>query len=254
MSIILNNVSFSYTKGAYALRNIDLQINSGQFVLLLGHNGAGKSTMLRMLNGILKPQSGKVMVMGKETHKHKTAELAVFVSVTFQNPADQIFAPSVRKELEFGPNNLRKTNKLALVDDALSMFELDSVSDIHPYDLSYSKRKLLTIASAFAMDTPILAFDEPTAGLSHPETQLVLGNFKHLVASGKTILVVSHSIEHFLNLCSQVNVISNGSIVFSGDVNEFHHNVIQLRRYGVRLPLPYRFRPHFGLSIIPSTT
>lgn len=249
MSILFKNVFFRYETGHLALDDVTFGIDQGEFVLIIGHNGAGKSTMLRLLNGILRPTRGSIFLMDKETNTKKTFDLAKLVSVTFQNPADQIFASTVYKEIEYGPVNLQKTNVFNLTEKALSMYALKEVSNEHPYDLTETTRKLITLASACAMDTPILAFDEPTAGLSFKEKNIVLSAFLKLMGKRRTLLVVSHDLESFLPLCSRVLVFHKGILQFDGSRVEFQNDLGLLRKYGIRLPLSLRLRPHVGLHL-----
>lgn len=249
MSIQFNNVFFRYKTGQLALHDVSFQIDQGEFVLIIGHNGAGKSTMLRLLNGILHPTGGSISLMGKETNMKKTFDLAKLVSVTFQNPADQIFASTVYKEIEYGPLNLQKNNVLHLVEKALSMYHLKELASEHPYDLPGTTRKLITLASACAMDTLILAFDEPTAGLSFKEKNIVLRAFSQQVVERRTFLVVSHDLESFIPLCSRVLVLYKGILQFDGSREEFQDDLMRLRKYGIRLPYSMRLRPHVGLQL-----
>jgi energy-coupling factor transporter ATP-binding protein EcfA2 len=225
-----------------ALRNISLDVASGRLLLLVGHNGAGKSTLLRLLNGMVRPEEGSVHICGKSTENRSTAELASDVAITFQNPADQLFASTVFQEVAFGPRNLARTDVDALVDSALRLCGLQSSRERHPYDLLLPERKLLTVASAIAMETPVLAFDEPSAGLSQHERTRLIQAFHELLGRGKTILVISHDLGLFLPLANQVVALEEGRIVFSGGVQELEQMIPILRKTGVRLPFPVRLQ------------
>lgn len=250
MIVEFNRVSFSYDK-APVLRDLSLQIEKGAFVLLLGRNGAGKSTMLRLLNGILHPASGSITINGIDTSKSSTANLARHVSVTFQHPANQIFASTVLKEASFGPKALKRTSPEGDATAALRMFHLDAFQHVHPYDCSPAQRKLLTLASAAATGAPVLAFDEPAVNLSFPEQQMLTAAIQQLRAGGTTVLVVSHDLELFLPLCSRVLLLHDGSAsMFDRPDQIFRHRAV-LRRAGLRLPRSFRLRPHVGLSLIP---
>lgn len=222
------------------LKNLSLEISEGERILIVGHNGAGKSTFLKLLNGLLKPTLGSIHVDGKDTRHTPTAELARLVSVTFQHPGDQIFAASVRKELAFAPTNLKRSNSEQLIATAAHIFGLDTLLDKHPYDLPPAHRKLLTVASAVASDAPILAFDEPSAGLSHFERQTLQSALQTMI--NKTLIIVSHNFDLFIPLCTRVMVMSGGRMLFDGSPTRFIETAPSFRRAGVQLPFPMRLR------------
>ena len=240
MKITLDNVGFSYPSGAAVLNGLSLEILAGEFVLVVGRNGAGKSTLLKLLNGILRPTSGSVTVAGHPTGSTPTATLAHHACVTFQNPADQIFAPTVFDEVAFAPRNLKHPNLQSLVGEALALCHLEPFKDHHPYDLPLAQRKLLTVASALASGAPFLAFDEPSAGLSQIEHHALEGIVKTLTARGVGFMVVSHDLSLFFRYATRVVVLEGGRCTFSGGVSELMQHEGVLRRAGLRLPVPLR--------------
>jgi len=242
MSIEFQNVSFSYHDNHEVLNDLSFVVEPGAFLLVIGQNGVGKSTLLKLMNGILKPSSGQVIVGGLDTATIATSRLAGEVCVTFQNPADQIFAPSVRKEVMFAPRNLRRHNVDELVSHALSLCSLDSVSSHHPYDLPAPQRRLLTIASAIASGSPFLAFDEPSAGLSQIERVVLEKLLTELKRDRRGFVVVSHDLGLFLRYASQVLVLSRGRNIFFGRPEELLEREGYLRRAGLKLPLPLRLQ------------
>lgn len=250
MIVEFNRVSFSYGVEP-VLQDLSLQVDKGEFVLLIGRNGAGKSTMLRLLNGILRPSSGRVTIDGIDTLESSTANLARHVSVTFQHPSNQIFASTVLKEASFGPRALKRTEPERKAIEALRMFHLETHLHVHPYDCSPAQRKLLTLASAAATGAPVLAFDEPAVDLSSPQQTLLTTAIERLRGNGTSFLVVSHDLELFLPHCSKVLLLHDGSAaMFDKPDRLFQHHAV-LRRAGVRLPRVLRMRPHVGLSLIP---
>ncbi len=236
MSIMVQNLSFSYSTDRKILKDVSLTIAPGEFLLIVGRNGVGKSTFLKLLNGIRKPTSGKVLIDGMDTRENSVASLARKICVTFQNPADQIFAPTVFDEVSFAPRNLKRTDPESIAQKALQLCGLEHHKTSHPYDLPPAERKLLTIASAVASDATYLAFDEPSAGLSSIEQNLLEHVITSLLAEGKGLLVVSHDLPFFFRYATRVVVLENGSLSFSGHAEELMEREGILRRAGLRLP------------------
>ena len=257
MRIEAKGLSYTYPDGTAALRGIDLQVQSGETVLILGHNGAGKSTFVKHLNGILKPTGGDVFVGEVNTKQHEVSELVHSVALSFQNPDDQIFSNTVFEEVEFGPRNLGKTNFTALAKDALRLLHLDDDAPAHPYDLHASRRKMLTIASAVAMDTPIVVFDEPTVGFDVRQKKIFASLVETLKERKKTILIISHDVDYFFQMCESIVVIHSGIIEFSGNKSALakrkDHRAL-LRRSGLPTPTLWRMSRAFGLATLPSST
>ncbi len=247
MTVAFDKVRFSYGSGQEVLRSLSFQLEPADVLLILGQNGAGKSSMLKLLNGINTPGAGDVLISGISTKGRNTADLASSVSVTFQNPADQLFATSVLKEAEYGPRNLKRRESRALASRALEMFMLDTVASVHPYDLPFAQKKMLTLASAVAMQTDILAFDEPSVSLSQRERGAVLQAVRQLREERRTLLIVSHDIELFLPVSTKALILHGGSAAFFGEASELQAHETILRQAGMRFPLSYRLRPYAGL-------
>lgn len=155
----------------------------------------------------------------------------------------------------FGPKNLRKENHADLAKDALRMFSLDEVAHAHPYDLHPSKRKLLTIASAIAMDTPVLAFDEPTAGFDLIQKHVFGGVLQNLKKRGKTVILVSHDLDYAIEYCDSVILMDRGRVTFHGSkVDLLSRPDLRglLRTSGLGLPILWRMSRAVGLRAAPS--
>jgi energy-coupling factor transporter ATP-binding protein EcfA2 len=256
LTIKTENLHHTYRGGVQALNGITLTIEDGECVLLLGQNGAGKSTFLKHLNGILKPTSGEVLIGGTNTKTHDLAYLAQFVALSFQNPDDQIFSSTVLDEATFGPRNLEKEHSSDLAHNALQMLGLEEEASSHPYDLHPTKRKLLSIASAIAMDTPIIAFDEPTAGFDMRQRRLYGEAIAHLKERKKTIILVSHDLDYSIGYSDMVVLMDRGRVTFHGSRLELFSRADfrrLLRASGLGPPVLWRMSGLLGFSAPAST-
>lgn len=222
MDIQVDSVSFTYPSGVVALRRVSLHIPSGSSLAIIGQNGAGKTTLVKHFNSLLQPTSGVVMVGDWDTREHSAAELASRVGYVFQNPDDQLFQSTLRKEVMFGPSNLGwQVDRIEeQTRRALEMMALDHAADRHPYDLSPGERKRAAMAAVLAMDTPILILDEPTTGQDHGGIELVGKVVDELNARGKTIITITHDIDFCAEHFEQVAVLANGQLLLEGPAGE----------------------------------
>ncbi len=217
-AVQLEGVSFDYPRGPRALDGVDLQVASGELVAIVGQNGSGKSTLVRHLNGLLRPTAGSVTINGRRVGRRHVAELAREVGLAFQNPDRQIFAGKVRAEVAFGPRNLgRRGAELdAVVERALAIVGLTGDEDTNPYDLGFSRRKLLALASILAMETPIVILDEPTTGQDARGISRVQKIVADLSAAGLTVIAISHDMRFVAESFQRVVVMRAGRIVLDG--------------------------------------
>lgn len=255
MNLSARHVTYRYPGGIEALRGIDLQLASGEAVAILGQNGAGKTTLVKLFNGLLRPASGAVSVGGWDAREKKVAELAARVGLAFQNPNQQLFERSVRAELAFGPRNLGRTaNEIeSAVDRALAMFALEAEAERHPYDLTASRRKLVSIAAVCAMHTPIVIFDEPTAGLDPSQRQLIGSVIADLRQSGRTILIVTHDIEFAAEYSERVVVLAEGQVAGDGPAASLLSQAELLLRSQLEPPQLVRLASGLGMQEQPLT-
>jgi len=222
MIIDVDNLSFTYGDTIAALRDISFTVAAGERVALTGHNGSGKSTLVRQLNGLLKPTTGKVVIDGCDTGSAKTAQLASKVALLFQNPDDQICKRTVWDEVVFGPRNLGyPAERIAtLAEEALGCFELTACKEKNPHDFGYSERKRIAMASIVAMDTPVVVFDEPTAGLDPHEIALLVSTLDTLRAVNKTVIIISHDMDFVAENITRTIALAGGRKVFDGATRE----------------------------------
>ena len=204
-------------ENAPVLRGLELAVQRGEFLALVGANGSGKTTLTKHFNGLLRPRHGRVRVNGQETTSRSVGELARDVGYLFQNPEQQIFSPTVRQEVAFGPQNLGLSSAEveAQVDEALDRFRLADVADSPPAILSYGLRRRVTLASLAAMDPPVLVLDEPTVGLDAPGLAETFDWLAELHAKGRTIVLVTHDMALAAEHADRVVAMHEGRIIAS---------------------------------------
>ena len=211
-----------YPGGVRALDGVDLRIGPGERVALIGQNGSGKTTLVRHLNGLLRPTDGRVSVGGDDAASLTVAQLAARVGLVFQDPDRQVFAGSVRAEVEFGPRNLgRGGDRLGrAVAAALSAAGLDGEERTNPYDLGGARRKLLALASIIAMETPVLVLDEPTTGQDARGIARVRSVIDAAAEAGRTVVAVSHDMRFVAEAFERIVVMRAGRVVLDGPPSE----------------------------------
>ncbi len=221
MNIIIEfeNVSFTYNKkDELVLRNVTFSVKKGELIAFVGRNGAGKTTLIKHINGLLKPAEGEVRVNTENIIKKPISEMAKIVGLAFQNPNHQLFAETVKKELEFGPKNLGidKEEREKIVQDVVKQFNITHLLERSPLELSGGERRLVSIASVLTMNQQILVLDEPSFGQDYRQKEM-LGNYlKELSDNGMTIIVVSHDIDFILEYIPRVIVLLQGEIIADG--------------------------------------
>ena len=215
-------LGFTYPDGTTALDGLDLRIGAGELVAIVGQNGSGKSTLVRHFNGLLRATSGHVRVDGEEVGRRHVADLARLVGIVFQNPDRQIFSGRVHSEVAFGARNLGLRGSLlnARVAAALESVGLTEHAADNPYDLGFSKRKLLATASILAMDTPALVLDEPTTGQDAPGVARMRAIVAELAAAGRTVIAISHDMRFVAESFPRVVVMRAGRVVLDGSPDD----------------------------------
>ena len=224
MTIEFRGVHASYDENIPILRGVDFTVGDGEFVAFVGTNGAGKSTTMRLMNGLLKPDSGEVLIDGVPTTQLKTSELARRVGFLFQNPDSQICCNTVREELLFGFRALKMDMGRAQrrVDDIIAEFGFNADDD--PFLLNRGTRQLLALASIVVLETPVIVLDEPTTGLDFRECVKVLDLIRRLHERGTTVVMVCHDMEVVADFAERVIVMSDGKVVDQGPTFEVLRN------------------------------
>jgi energy-coupling factor transport system ATP-binding protein len=223
MAVIeLQSISFTYPGGTKALQDASLTVERGESLAVIGQNGAGKTTMIKMVNGLLRPTTGEVHLFGEDISKTSTAKIARKVGFVFQNPRTQIFLGSVQAEAEFGPQRIGMSHEQVRerVTVALELVDLAGRRNVHPYDMTPAERKLLTIASILSMDPQILILDEPTGGLDYVAANRVAAVVENYLAQGRTVITVTHDMDFVARCFQRVVVMNQGRVVRDGPLHE----------------------------------
>lgn len=215
--IEFKNVSASYDGELPILRDVGFRIPDGDFVAFVGTNGAGKSTTMRLVNGLLKPSSGQVLIDGVPTTQLRTSQLAAKVGFLFQNPDRQICCSTVREELLFGlrAQGRADAEAQAKVDAMIERFGFDG--DAEPFLLNRGTRQLLALASIIVMEPPVVVLDEPTTGLDFRECAKVMNVIAELNARGTTVIMVCHDMEVVADCAKRVIAMTAGQVVADGE-------------------------------------
>ena len=228
----MNDVWFSYN-GEPALRNVNLNLLRGECVALVGRNGAGKTTVIKHLNGLLKPDKGSVRMLAHNTSQTAVAKLARHVGFAWQNANDQLFQPTVRDEVLTGPRALRAYDP-TWCNALFKRFELVPLLDRSPFQLSEGQKKRVSFAAALAVKPELVVLDEPTAGQDEPFRQELGTLIRELRRQGRTVVLVTHDLEFAAEQASRWIALANGQIVAEGPPDEVMADGAAMERAGLR--------------------
>ncbi|GHJ30871.1 energy-coupling factor ABC transporter ATP-binding protein [Streptomyces hygroscopicus] len=239
-SLQVSGLAYAYPDGHQALFGVDLTVARGERVALLGPNGAGKTTLVLHLNGILTAGAGTVTVAGLPVAKAHLAEIRRRVGIVFQDPDDQLFMPTVREDVAFGPAaaGIRGTELEERVRRALERVGMAEFADRPPHHLSFGQRRRVAVATVLAMEPEILVLDEPSSNLD-PASRRELADI--LRSLEVTVLMVTHDLPYALELCPRSVVLSGGVIAADGGTQELLCDEKLMREH--RLELPFGFDP-----------
>ena len=247
-AIVLDHVTFGYEPKRPILRDITLHIGAGEFIALTGDNGAGKTTLARHLVGLLRSDRGQVFIQGQNIAGMSIGQIARMVGFAYQNPELQIFNPTVREEIAFGPHNLgMSTAEIEqTIEDALTQFGLKHVQDSPPSVLSFSARRLVALASIAAMRSPTLVLDEPTIGLDVSGQGLVMEWFTRAHDAGTTVLFITHDMELAARYAERIVVLDDGEITADGSPAEVFKQGDVVAHAGLEAPFAIRLAQRLG--------
>lgn len=237
--INISNVSYTYSDGYSALKNISLSIEKGERVAILGPNGAGKSTLFQLFNGLLQATSGSVTVQGLPVCKEHLLEIRSKIGMVFQDPDDQLFNSTVRQEIAYGLMNMRISGKALeeAIAWALRVVDMQEYSSKSPHNLSGGEKKRVALASVLAMRPEVLVLDEPTAALDPRGVSNLIRLLNSInQEQGITLIFATHDVDIVPLLADKVFLLSKGEIVLGGTTTEvFKHKEI-IRKIDLRLP------------------
>lgn len=247
MSIRFENVFFTYQKNTpfefSALKNINLTINEGDFVSIIGHTGSGKSTLIQQINALLKPTEGKVYVdkyiISNEKKIKNLKQLKKYAGLVFQFPEYQLFEETVLKDVCFGPKNFNEDEKSCKnkAIKALEMVGIDSsLYNKSPFDLSGGQKRRVAIAGIIALQPKILILDEPTAGLDPRGEKDIMELFKKIHENGTTIIMVSHNMNNVLKYSNRAIVMNEGEIVLNDTPTNLFKRDDLFIKYNIKEP------------------
>lgn len=242
----LKNLSYVYGTGTpfekTAVNNLSLSIEKGEFIGIMGHTGSGKSTLVQMLNGLMKPTSGQVLLDGEDiwANPKDIRKIRFKVGMVFQYPEYQLFEETVAKDIAFGPTNMGKSGAELekAVNDAARFTGLkDELLEKSPFDLSGGEKRRAAIAGVIAMNPEVLVLDEPTAGLDPMGRDVLLSQIVQYHKERKnTVILVSHSMEDIAMVADKIIVMNKSNLVMFDKTKEVFSKGRELEKIGLRVP------------------
>lgn len=246
--LVCENLKYLYSVGTpfetAAIDDINLSVDEGELIGIIGHTGSGKSTLIQHFNGLLQPHGGKVFVDGKDIwakdNKKNIRQVRFAVGLCFQYPEYQIFEDTVYKEIAFGPKQMGLDDKEIdrRIRESIQYVGVSpDILEKSPFDLSGGQKRRVAIASIIAMEPRVLILDEPCAGLDPKGRDTILDLIKNYQRQkGNTVLFVSHSMEDVAKICSRVLVMNKGSVAMFGDVDSVYSRGDELKKMGLNVP------------------
>lgn len=246
MPIILDKINYCYSQGtAYqiqALKDINLKIDDGQFIGIIGHTGSGKSTLIQHLNGLIRATSGTIYFNGEDIYAddYNMKDLRSQVGLVFQYPEHQLFETTIFDDVCFGPKNQgldKKTVELRAFEALHNVGFPDELYDQSPFDLSGGQKRRVAIAGVLAMKPQVLILDEPTAGLDPAGRDEILNLITKMHKElGITVILVSHSMEDVAKYVERIIVMNSGEVMYDGTPKEVFHHYKELEAIGLAAP------------------
>ena len=236
--IDIRNLSYAYDRENHALKDVNLSIQEGEFVAIVGQNGSGKTTLVKHMNGLLMPTSGDVYINRKNTKKEDVYSLSRDVGYVFQNPDHQIFEQSVADEVAFGLKlkGISEHKAKRMVEDALYAVGLMGLEDEDPFILTKGQRQRIAVASVLASKPRVIILDEPTTGLDYKELRGMMSLINKLNQAGHTIIIVTHTMWVVAEYAKRVVVMGEGRVILDGPTREVFSKEEELRSLFLKPP------------------
>jgi cobalt/nickel transport system ATP-binding protein len=243
LALQVSGLTYTFPDGTTALDGIHIEVGRGERVAILGPNGAGKTTLVLHLNGILSPTSGTVRVGALPVTKPNLREIRRRVGIVFQDPDDQLFMPTVREDVGFGPHNLglRGEELDRCVDDALDAVGMRSFADSAPHHLSFGQRRRVAVATVLSMHPDLLVLDEPSSNLD-PAARRELADV--LSTLPVTTIIVTHDLPYALQLCPRSIVLNDGRVAAEGPTRSVLADPVVMAQNRLELPFGFSLSPH----------
>ena len=236
----IENLHYTYEDGTSALNGIDLEIEQGDFVAILGSNGSGKSTLIRHFNGLFKPSLGRVLFRGSEVADVENREVFSKIGIVFQDPDDQLFASTVEEDVAFGPTNmgLPPEEIKERVHQALHMVNMQGYARKSVHALSHGQKKRVCVAGILAMEPEVIILDEPTAGLDPMGVHSLMHLLEDLNRNkGITMIMATHVVDLVPLFMSKIAILSRGAVLRCGSPDEVFGDAEVLEQAKLHLPL-----------------
>ena len=255
MDVRFTEVGYTYASGVEAVKNVSLDVPTGQRLAIVGQNGAGKTTLVRHLNGIFQPTTGTVEVGDWVTKGRTIAELSARVGYVFQNPDEQLFARRVIDDVAFGPKNLGFDQERAdaAVAAALEATGLTAEAETHPHHLSLSERKRVALAAVLAMETPVVVLDEPTTGQDERGVRMIASIVAALHSQGRTVIAITHDMDFCAENFERVIAMAQGEVQADGTPSAVFAHPAVLEKSRVDPPQLARLAEALGWAERPLT-
>lgn len=251
MAIEVKNISFSYPNSSVtAVENVSMTIEKGERVAIIGQNGAGKSTTVKIINNIYRPSKGSVVIDGIDTKNKTTAQIAPHVGYVFQNPNDQIFNDDVVKEIEYVLRHwkLPEEEIRRRREEAIDVTGIRPYLEMHPFDIPLPIRKFLTIAVVVAVSPDYVILDEPTAGQDLWGCAQLKKVMEYLQSKGKAVITISHDMEYVAENFERIIVMAHKNVIADGDRRDIFYQQDILEEAHVKPPMAAQIAQEIGIG------
>jgi len=233
--IDVSELSFEYTKNSPLFSDISISFKLGEQIAIIGKNGSGKTTIVKLLNGMLKPKKGNITVSGESILNKSIADIATKIGFVFQNPNQMLFTNSVEKELSLSLFRLKleKDEHEKRIDEMLKFFDLEKYRETHPRNLSRGEKQKLALATVLILEPEAIILDEPFSGIDFNQREKLIEYIRILGENGKLVILITHNIDSIIENCSRVIALDEGQIIYDLPVSDFLKDDAKLTKIGL---------------------